>query len=372
VRTPARFRVWCSVASSAVCLRPRRFLVAQPAQSRDPDPETAGVWRMSVRLMALAVFAALGTSQAATAACPSGEIEISGKCIPAFPARPTACPPGYLAIAGKCYPAGQYPVAPNAVAPIPWGWRPGPTRYPGPQPSFPNVPGGQILETGYAPLMGIGTEVSGYGLYSYAILVVRSRRSSQFLEEIFKSTFYYKGITISPRQLNILYIPATGDTKSTVYRELANHGNDPHTLGDDFNRRFYDFGAAHTILLHLCTSPADAIKKLCQGDLSIGGPYIFTYATPASKLAIVPPPFLFVDLSDVNERAFSELLSAFRAQVKREDVNDAARINTLHLRLLEIPLKAADLVQPLASGVENVMYLIVHSSIVSEKNESKH
>ena len=99
---------------------------------------------------------------------------------------------------------------------------------------------------------------------------------------------------------------------------------------------------ARTLLNHLCDSPAEEIKAVCEGDLS-RGPYIFSYAKPASKVAPVPPPFLFMDMSDVHERAFPEFIAAFTAQVKREDISDRAKIDTLRLKLLSIILTAADL-----------------------------
>ncbi len=86
----------------------------------------------------------------------------------------------------------------------------------------------------------------------------------------------------------------------------------------------------------ICNPPIDAMQAVCANDLSSRGPYIFTYTKPASNLQPLPPPFLFVDLSDVHERAFAEFISAFKAQVKREDISDAVRLSSLRLRLLSI------------------------------------
>jgi hypothetical protein len=72
----------------------------------------------------------------------------------------------------------------------------------------------------------------------------------------------------------------------------------------------------------------------------------------------VPPPFLLVDLSDIHEQAFGELLQAFKAQVKRDDITDQARIKTLKLTILDIVLTAADWVTP----IQKAMAEIVHSS----------
>jgi hypothetical protein len=114
---------------------------------------------------------------------------------------------------------------------------------------------------------------------------------------------------------------------------------------------------SRSILNHLCDSSADVIKSVCEGGLS-KGPYIFAYAKPASNVTPVPPPFLFMDLSDVHERAFPQFIAAFKAQVKREDISDGARINTLRLKILSITLTAADWLAP----VQKALADIVHSA----------
>jgi hypothetical protein len=121
---------------------------------------------------------------------------------------------------------------------------------------------------------------------------------------------------------------------------------------------------ARAILNHLCNPPADTMREFCQGDTS-RGPYIFTYAKPASSLEPVPPPFLFVNLSDVDARAFGEFISAFQAQVKREDIADGARIESLRLKILPIVLKAARLIGPVAKAVAD----IVHSGGAGEPDK---
>ena len=84
---------------------------------------------------------------------------------------------------------------------------------------------------------------------------------------------------------------------------------------DARRRSFYNFQMARTILAHLCNPPADVLRQLCGGDLS-RGPFIFTYEKPASTFEPVPAPYLFVDLRDVNERAFAEFVSAYNSRSK--------------------------------------------------------
>jgi hypothetical protein len=112
---------------------------------------------------------------------------------------------------------------------------------------------------------------------------------------------------------------------------------------------------ARGLLDQICNPPAAGMQRLCQTDLS-RGPYIFTYAAPATNLQSVPPPYLFVDLSDVHERAFGELLSAFREQVKRQDISDRARIDTLRLKILETVLTASDWVTPVQKAIADIVH----------------
>src|SRR5713101_4549804 len=103
-----------------------------------------------------------------------------------------------------------------------------------------------------------------------------------------------------------------------------------------------------------CTS-SKPLRNLCRTDLS-RGPYIFTYAAPATNLESVLPPYLFVDLSDVHERAFGELLAAFREQVKRQDVSDRARIDTLRIKVLQTILTASDWVTPVQKAIADIVH----------------
>jgi flagellar biosynthesis GTPase FlhF len=215
----------------------------------------------------------------------------------------------------------------------------------------------KILETGYSLLKDIGGEEPDYGLYSYAILVNDSDRSAKFLGDVFGDGFNaippVEETAAQPTQTNILYIPLKR-SKAKEWTKGLKVGKKT-ALRAAYAKHFYDYTMSRALLDHLCVSPAEEIKAACEGDLS-RGPYIFAYAKPASKVTPVPPPFLFMDLSDVHERAFPEIIAAFKAQVKREDISDRAKIDTLRLKVLNIVLTTADWLVPVRKAVADIVY----------------
>jgi hypothetical protein len=220
----------------------------------------------------------------------------------------------------------------------------------------------RILETGYSQLSEFGKEEDGYGLYSYAILPSDSTRAALFLGEVFKQIPSIGNTAAQRSQLNIFYIPLLAGKEADSATLLQTSSANPEKLGADYSKSLYDYKMARGLLDHLCNPPDPSVRKLCNGDLS-RGPYIFTYASSASNMEPVPPPFLFVDLSDVHEQAFGELLAAFKAQVKRQDISDQAKIRTLRLTILDITLTAADWVSPVEKAISD----IVHSAPDDDK-----
>jgi hypothetical protein len=217
----------------------------------------------------------------------------------------------------------------------------------------------KILETGYSLLKYLGGEEPGYGLYSYAILVNNDDRSAKFLGHVFgdgRGTIPPVEETAAPRsRTNIFYIPMINVTSDESLKELYRKKDDRSGFIAAYAKKFYDYKMSRALLDHLCDSPAEEISAACEGDLS-RGPYIFAYAKPASKVTPVPPPFLFMDLSDVHERAFPEIIAAFKAQVKREDISDRAKIDTLRLKVLSIALTAADWLVPVQKALADIVY----------------
>jgi hypothetical protein len=216
---------------------------------------------------------------------------------------------------------------------------------------LPRLRRGRILETGYARLSEVGEEKLGYGLYSYVLITSYSNKSVALLDEIFKAIPNVKDTGALPNQINILYVPFFKEKED----DFAVAARSPGTLGAKYAQSFYNFRMARTILDHLCNPPADVLRRLCGSDLS-RGPFIFTYEKPASTFQPVQAPYLFVDLRDVNEHAFAELVSAYQQQVKSEDVNSGERLNTLRLKFLNLTLNAADFFKPIPEALADVIH----------------
>jgi hypothetical protein len=209
-----------------------------------------------------------------------------------------------------------------------------------------------MLATGYDQLRGLGREAAGYGLYSYAVFTSTSPRSAAFLSELFKSI---PSIGAARPQLNIFYIPTKKEKVPDLATLVEASRNDQTKLAVRYSEAMYDYKMARAILSHLCNPPAKAMTSLCKGPMS-GGPYILANARPASTLEPVPPPFLFVDLSDINPHAYPEFISAFRAVVKQEDATDDAKLYSLRLKVLNLGLTAADWTPNVKKSVVDIVH----------------
>jgi hypothetical protein len=208
-----------------------------------------------------------------------------------------------------------------------------------------------ILGTAYDFLYAPGAETAGYGLYSYVILPRPSARAVAFLHELVGRFPAASDVAEAKQRINVLYIP----TKAAARGQTAFPADAAPAVIKAFLDKNYDFAMAQGLLFHLCDRPAPAVAQLCANDLS-GGPYILTYATKVSDLSPLPPPFLFVDLTNVRPRAFPLFVAAYAAQVKRPDFSDGERLSDFRLQLVNIILTAADWVQPVSAAVADIAH----------------
>jgi hypothetical protein len=211
----------------------------------------------------------------------------------------------------------------------------------------------EILGSVYDYLYRSGVEKANYGLYSYVLLPRPTQRGEQLLAKLFETTSFVKLNQIATSNINLTYLPVKA-TEIQSLIPLVSNGSAPPT--DLFAAEYYDYGLAQKLLAQICRSPPDAIREVCQTDLS-RGPYLFTFPRPASALETPPPPHLFVDLSEVHEKAFGEFIAAYKAQVKRPEFADMERVDNLRLRILSIVLTAADLIDPIKSAVADSIHV---------------
>lgn len=247
---------------------------------------------------------------------------------------------------------------PSTGAGEPRAYRRGPSVQ-APSPAGPSEPVGgggpaekpSILGTAYDFLFGPGAETEGYGLYSYVILPRPGERAIAFVRELVGRFPAASDVTESKQRINILYLP----TKTGAGRQAAFPADVDAAAIKAFLDKNYDFAMAQGLLFHLCDRPAPAVAQLCANDLS-GGPYLLTYATKVSDLSPLPPPFLFVDLTNVRPRAFPLFVAEYAAQVKRPDFSDGERLSDFRLQLLNVMLTAADWVQPVSAAVADIAH----------------
>jgi hypothetical protein len=212
-----------------------------------------------------------------------------------------------------------------------------------------------ILETGYDQLSGLGKEAAGYGLYSYGVLTAASPRSAAFLGEIFKFIPSIDDNAAARGQVNIFYIPTKSGKVADLAALVEASRDDQTKMAGRYSEAMYDYKMAKAILNHVCNPPAKTMKGLCREAMT-EGPYILTYAKPASGLEPVPPPFLFVDLSNINPRAFPEFISTFKAVVKQDDMTDDAKLHSLRLKVLNLVLTAADWIPRVKGAVVDIVH----------------
>lgn len=201
----------------------------------------------------------------------------------------------------------------------------------------------RILGSVYDYLYRASIEKAHYGLYSYLLLSAPGPRSEQLLREVFRTTSYVDLADVTTEQLNIVYLPVRAATIPQLLPIVSN-GAAPDPA--EFAMRFYDYALARSLLSRLCQTPTDSTARLCQSDPSLG-PYIVTYAQPASAAHPLPRPCLLVNLSGVPSEAFGEFVAAYKEQTQRPDFAAGERVNTLRLRLLNILIASADLLKPL-------------------------
>ena len=218
---------------------------------------------------------------------------------------------------------------------------------------------GHVEETVYGFLekrSGESPYSPNYGLYSYILFPSSTDRARRFLEKFFASTSIWGKSELPPERLNLVFVPVGPQTSARLTELISSSGGSPTNSVATEVYNSYNYDLARDLLAQFCGKPAAEVRDLCATDLS-RGPYIFTYPRPASDVSSVTPPYLFVDLSEVHERAFDEFIAAYKAQVREEDYTAKKRLKALRLALVSIVLTAADWVDPVTKSVTDIIHV---------------
>jgi hypothetical protein len=198
----------------------------------------------------------------------------------------------------------------------------------------------QIVDTGYDYLYSLNSERTGFGLYTYALLAPgNTDRIYAFISAITNYSSRTSAFGDDISKINVIYIPTVKESDATEFENK------------------YNFELARRIILSICRISSTEIMRVCKGSLS-EGPYLFTYASPIGKAEQFIPPVLFVDLSNVHPQAFATLVNAYKQQVKRDDIADAAKLGSLSINILNITLTAKDWMTPIEHAVGDIVHLI--------------
>jgi hypothetical protein len=211
-----------------------------------------------------------------------------------------------------------------------------------------------IADTAYAPIYSAEAETAGYGLYSYVILLDSTDRSQFLVNTILDSTPDASGLAWSKSQINLLLIPMK-QTSRDLCQVVSIYQQDDCVRLRVSDIKSYDRSFARTFLYRICSKPTPDMSEFCHSSFG-RGPFLFTYFGPTSKLQSVPPPYLFIDLSSVDQNAFGEYVTAYKDQIKSEDITDNSKINTLRLRVLSLILSATGIINPAQKAIAQIMH----------------
>jgi hypothetical protein len=201
-----------------------------------------------------------------------------------------------------------------------------------------------IIDNGYDFLYTKGSEKQGFGLYTYVLLTPMSlEREKALLDAIITSTPRVTAFGNDIARINVIYIPsaATVASQATSSEVSAN----------------YNFDLARALIATICEMPAKEVVRICKSGLS-SGPYLFSYASPLSKGMQIAPPVLLVDLSGIEEGAFTTFLEAYKEQIKSDDISDGQKINSLYIKVLNIIETAKVWTNPVEHAVGDIIHLV--------------
>jgi hypothetical protein len=214
-----------------------------------------------------------------------------------------------------------------------------------------------ITDSGYALLYSEGAERSGFGLYTYLLLTPSiPDRSKAMLDAVSTYTASVTAFGDNTSHINAIYIPTKNSSKSEPLK--------PYLNGVAYAT--YDFDLSRSLIATICSSTSQEVKSICKTGLTLG-PYMFTYVSPLKKNVKLSPPMLFVDLSPIQQGAFATLVDAYKEQIKRDDISDGQKINSLYIKILNVIEIAKVWTDPVEHAVGGVLHLISSQGENDEK-----
>jgi tetratricopeptide (TPR) repeat protein len=199
-------------------------------------------------------------------------------------------------------------------------------------------------------------EDRGYGRYTYVLFPsggVGCERCVKLLAALFEGTPPGPANVANRAVVNIFELPVVNGQRDKV-RVLLNHPS-----GSDLSPKIltqYNFAVANDLLTKSCASYRELNGKFC-GTLA-QGPYLVTYAFPVSAYATLPHPYLIVDMSNVNPRAFHFFLEQVKMQVGNRDISDDRRVTATYTRMVSLALDASDVLDPITKAVEQWVKIV--------------
>lgn len=211
----------------------------------------------------------------------------------------------------------------------------------------------------YDYLNARGSEAPGYGLYSYVILRNQSKRSVALLKQIFRKVRNVATVSEQASKTNIIYVPST---RKKASKELVNSYENEANIwkfisSSSKNIASYNFEISKQLIDAICDKPLNEVNSLCLGDKN-SGPYLITYASKIGNMRPLPPPFLLVDLTQVDESAFDTLVSCYLDQVQADKFDDRSKIDTFRNKLLTLILRSASSLEPISAALLGIVHQV--------------
>jgi hypothetical protein len=179
-------------------------------------------------------------------------------------------------------------------------------------------------------------EPKEYGRYSYVVFLQRDERAIALTREILASTAQESTVATSPNELNLIEFPVRRSFWSSSDGTALLAGSTVAAVENSIVEKYYDEGFARDVLRAACRDEKVAAVMCSRGFSQ--GPYLITFAEPASHEHQAKPPYLVVDLGKIQPLGFSYFIERFKEQAITTELSDRSRIDNFKNRILALVL----------------------------------